>query len=190
MCGAGGGGEASDQGSDENNGPPPALERALRRGLSDSSIHTTFTQHGDEPHPDDRADTAQPADRESVLQALSRKMHAFRFISGAPPAVVEASTSTAPGETSTTSRPQTPVARKNTRASEQANTPKSSPPRPIPKGRGQGEQPSTSLFDISSWTAGYPDMQDNDAAVPASYYASSPRDEVFMQRNWRRERDI
>ncbi|TBU46395.1 hypothetical protein BD309DRAFT_954190 [Dichomitus squalens] len=183
-----GGGETSDQGSDENNGPPPALERALRRGLSDSSIRTTFTQHGEDPQPDNHAGSAQPADRESVLQALSRKMQAFRFMS-ATPAIAETTASTASGETST-SRPQTPVSRKNTKASEQANTPKSSPPRPIPKAHGQSEQLTTSLFDISSWTAGYPDVRDNDPTIPTPYYASSPRDEVYMERSWRRERDI
>ncbi|KAI1795112.1 hypothetical protein LXA43DRAFT_1178999 [Ganoderma leucocontextum] len=200
-------GEASDQGSNDNDhdndygGPPPALERGLRRGLSDSSIHTTFTQHGDDPyHSDSGADSSQPADRQSVLQALSRKVQAFRFMA-ATPAPTEATASSAAGETATGSRPQTPVARRNTtkaKASEQPNvtTPRSSPPRPIPhanrdlQAQSTGPGTSTSLFGLSSWTASYPDvaMEDHD---PSVYAAASPRQEVLMQRNqWTRERDF
>lgn len=171
--------QGSGSGSSENEGPPPALERALRRGLSDSSIRTTFTQHGDEPHPDATSTgSAQPVDRESVLQVLSRRMQAFRFTAATP----------APHETagSSTSRPQTPVARAQSRAragSQDPVTPKRSPPRAIPQ-----TQPtrSTTLFGLSSWAAALEEVVDDaDRGVPTPYYASSPRDEEFMQRNWR-----
>ncbi|KAM5534429.1 hypothetical protein V8D89_011896 [Ganoderma adspersum] len=190
----------------DSGGPPPALERALRRGLSDSSIHTTFTQHGDDDsrlRPDPRADSSQPGpgDRESVLQALSRKVQAFRFMAPTP-APAEATTSSATGET--VSRPQTPVARKklangsNSKASEPANasTPRSSPPRPIPRAsrdveaRGSGDQTSTSLFGLASWTAAYPDVAIMGDHHDPSVYAASPRQEPMLQRSWTRERDL
>ena len=177
----------SGSGSDENDGPPPALERALRRGLSDSSIHTTFTQHGDEPHLDagSGAGPSQPADRESVLQALSRRVQAFRFIAAGTPAPPEAS-----GPTESTSRPQTPVARGQSRAraatAEEPIIPKRSPPRAIPQTQ---QARSTTLFGLSSWAAALEEVDDVDRSVPGPYYASSPREEAFMQRNWTRPRD-
>ncbi|KAI0737703.1 hypothetical protein C8Q80DRAFT_1294198 [Daedaleopsis nitida] len=173
--------ESAGSGSGSDGGPPPALERALRRGLSDSSIHTTFTQHGDDAH--DEPAPSQPADRESVLQALSRKVQAFRFM--APP--TPAPDGAAEREESS-SRPQTPVARPAAaKAMEDADAPKRSPPRAIP------HRPSVrapTLFGLGSWAAGLEDAED---AVPASYYGGSlsPRDEAFMQRNtWSRPRDL
>ncbi|TFK46903.1 hypothetical protein OE88DRAFT_1706532, partial [Heliocybe sulcata] len=62
------------------------LERTLKpRGLSDSSIHTTFMNHGEDedipqasgPGPSGRQE-GWP-DRQGVLQALSRKMQSFRL---------------------------------------------------------------------------------------------------------------
>ena len=194
----------------DSGGPPPALERALRRGLSDSSIHTTFTQHGDDPHPrpGTEADSSQPGpgDRESVLQALSRRVQAFRFMAPTP-APAEATTNSATGET--VSRPQTPVARKklanntsnntssnsnlNSKASERADasTPRSSPPRPIPRASRDAQgQTSTSLFGLSTWTAAYPDVGIMGEHHDPSVYAASPRQEPLLQRSWTRERDL
>ncbi|PIL37486.1 hypothetical protein GSI_01180 [Ganoderma sinense ZZ0214-1] len=196
----------SSDNSNDGGGPPPALERALRRGLSDSSIHTTFTQHGNDTHPGPDAEQAtEPADRESVLQALSRKVQAFRFIAPMR-APAEATASSGTSETAALilqgSRPQTPVAgRRKAKASEQqadASTPRSSPPRPIPRAsrdshapaqaQAQGAgQTSTSLFGLSSWTAAYPDVAMGDHHDP-SVYAGSPRQEPQLQRNWTRER--
>ncbi|KAI0638562.1 hypothetical protein C8Q77DRAFT_1049062 [Trametes polyzona] len=177
------GGDPSEAEEDtSNNGPPVSLDRALRRGLSDSSIHTTFTQHGEESQKDSGAqpDSAQRPDRESVLQALSRKMQSFRFAS-------TASTSANPSANargSSTSRPQTPVARPPTaKGNEANNTPRSSPPRPIP-------QAKSTLFGLSAWTAAYEASEDVDPSVTAPYYAGSPREEAFMQRGWARERDM
>ena len=176
--GAGG----SGSGSSDNEGPPPALERALRRGLSDSSIHTTFTQHGDEPHPE--PGPAQPMDRESVLQALSRKMQSFRFTS-ATPAPAQVNTA---ADVSSTSRPQTPTRRQEPNSSEDPDTPKRSPPRPIP--RPQQQPRSTSLFGLSSWAAAFEESDDAHDGVPTPYYAGSPREEEFIRRDWPRQRDL
>ena len=184
------GGENEEPVSDGSGGPPPALERALRRGLSDSSIRTTFTQHGgEEDSGTGAADEggAPPPDRESVLQALSRKMQAFRFSSAAP---TDATTPAA----APTSRPQTPTAKQRT--GEQLTTPKRSPPKAIPPSRSKSTGPSgsegavtsTSLFGLSSWTAAYDEMGEAERPAGAPYYAGSPREETFPQRNWR-ERD-
>ncbi|RPD66795.1 hypothetical protein L226DRAFT_476686 [Lentinus tigrinus ALCF2SS1-7] len=172
-----GGGEGADPGSDQSDGPPPALERALRRGLSDSSIHTTFTQHGDEPHPE--PGPSQPADRESVLQALSRKMQSFRFTSATP----------APARAGSLSRPQTPTGRPESKSREDPDTPKRSPPRPIP--RAQQPPRSTTLFGLSSWAAALEEDEDDaHDGVPTPYYAGSPREEDFIRRDWPRKRDL
>ncbi|KAI0080842.1 hypothetical protein K474DRAFT_1588978, partial [Panus rudis PR-1116 ss-1] len=90
------------------------LERTLRpRGLSDSSIHTTYMQHEDSSrNPRERQFTdssvpgtgvgggASSQTRQSVLQTLSRKMQSFRFASAA--AFAPSSLAAA------ISRPQTP----------------------------------------------------------------------------------
>ena len=187
----GGDGAASDPPSDEG-GPPPALERALRRGLSDSSIRTTFTQHGgEEAHAGPAAGPAPPPpDRESVLQTLSRKVQAFRFVAST------ATATAARGEAGAErpSRPQTPTGRGKAKA--EPATPRRSPPKPIPQARARNEGESegvganTSLFGLSSWTAAYDELDEAERPVGAPYFAGSPREEGFIQRNWTREREF
>lgn len=88
--------------------PDTLLQRTLRpRGLSDSSIRTTFLNQGDDGDGDVPQD-AQPErpDRQSVLQALSRKMQSFRqasssFVGPSRSAI----TSAEPAAVSTPSRP-------------------------------------------------------------------------------------
>ncbi|KAI0832804.1 hypothetical protein BC628DRAFT_1348375 [Trametes gibbosa] len=176
------GGALSEADEGGNDGPPPSLDRALRRGLSDSSIRTTFTQHGEEDHPDVEAhpESSDRHDRESVLQALSRKMQNFRFATTASPS---ANPSANVGRGSSTSRPQTPVSRHSVKVDQANNTPRSSPPRPIPQAR-------ASLFGLSAWTAAYEAVEDADASVSGPYFAGSPREDAFTQRGWARERDI
>lgn len=181
------GGEGADPlGEDSTNGPPTSLNRALRRGLSDSSIRTTFTQHGDdvqESAADAQAQPAQRPDRESVLQALSRRMHSFRFASAAQTSAPAGASTSTNARGSSSSRPQTPVSRTDAKAKEASSTPRQSPPRPIP-------QPRTSLFGLSGWTSAYDAHDDLDPSIGAPYYASSPREETFVQRSWARDRDI
>ncbi|KAH9927068.1 uncharacterized protein BXZ73DRAFT_49175, partial [Epithele typhae] len=179
----------------EGAGPPPALERALRRGLSDSSIRTTFTQHGgteDQEQPSE-AGPSQPADREGVLQALSRRMQAFRFATGTPsPAEVE-------GLPVEGGRPRTPVAKSNASTGSGNAASKPSPPRAIPQTRKRGESASgnagasasTSLFGLASWAAPYDEMEEAERPrVSGPYFAGSPREDAFAQRNWTRDRDF
>ncbi|KAF8843120.1 hypothetical protein BDN67DRAFT_979080 [Paxillus ammoniavirescens] len=85
--------------------PGPLLERTLRRrGLSDSSIHSTFMNQGGSA--EDAANSAESAgpwlERTSVLRTLSRTMQSFKqaashTISGvATPAAAIASSSSSP----------------------------------------------------------------------------------------------
>ena len=195
--------EDAGHASDDSGGPPPALERALRRGLSDSSIRTTFTQHGGEEAHDAEAESsegaAQPSNTQSVLQALSRKVQAFRFVTAAASTQTSGEESAPPTSAkSSQSRPQTPVARAST--VDDPTTPRRSPPRAIPPRKGTGgggargaeggAPASTSLFGLSSWTAGYDEMEDAERPVGGPYYAGSPREEGFGQRNWTRDREF
>ncbi|EMD40357.1 hypothetical protein CERSUDRAFT_110951 [Gelatoporia subvermispora B] len=162
---------------------PTLLDRTLRtRGLSDSSIHTTFLAHGEEHEEQEqaRADEAargQP-DRQSVLQALSRRVTSFRFGS----LYAGASGAGAGGDGAAISRPSTPT---NHRASasdeaipEGARTPRrggqrekqhQSSPRTI--------QPSASrLFqrmNSQAWTAAFEAPEE-----AAPFFGVSPREEA------------
>ncbi|KAL4251121.1 hypothetical protein ABKN59_005618 [Abortiporus biennis] len=159
--------------------PDTLLERTLRpRGLSDSSIHTTFMSHG-ENHDELPAGSSQGIeqepkrpDRTSVLQALSRKVSSFRFASAAfaNSPIVAVATSVA---ASAISRPQTPA---NPSANPESTTTAAaasiqnalspsrkppSPPRPIPQRAGTSPRDSEgdstgagSLFTgLSQWAS-------------------------------------
>jgi hypothetical protein len=80
----------SPQEGEESDFRPHLLQRTLRRrGLSDSSIHSTFANQEDEPelaphavlHGGLSARQAAP-DKASVLQSLSRTVQSFRFATG------------------------------------------------------------------------------------------------------------
>ncbi|EKM59989.1 uncharacterized protein PHACADRAFT_115381 [Phanerochaete carnosa HHB-10118-sp] len=66
------------------------LQRTLRpRGLSDSSIHTTFMNHEEDADPQPAAEIQDVRrDKQSVLQALSRKVQSFRVASSSAAPVV------------------------------------------------------------------------------------------------------
>lgn len=66
---------------------PALLERTLRRrGLSDSSIHSTFMNHEDDASttPLSGPSSRQQAPHPSVLQLLGRHMQSLRFATGSP----------------------------------------------------------------------------------------------------------
>jgi len=81
-------GDGPPQHGEESDDVAPLLQRTLRRrGLSDSSIHSTFTNRADEPRsPVSNALTnsgiSPRPDRTSVFQALSRTVQSFRISSG------------------------------------------------------------------------------------------------------------
>lgn len=155
------------------------LERTLtRRGMSDSSIHSTFKSHGEEqgsPRRPVQHQEPEPTggyDRNSVLQALSRRMQSFRF--AAPE--TSASIDTGPS----ISRPDTPVSGGN--AADGRQTPlgtRASSPRAV-------SPTSARLFsnvNLSSWAAAALDPSQE----PTTYLAGSPREEAYMHRAWDRE---
>jgi len=89
---------------------PPLMERTLhRRGLSDSSIHSTFTSHADELPSSSNASSSTSIhwpDRNSVFQALSRTVHNFRMTASGTMATIGSGSSLS---TSEVSSPQKPV---------------------------------------------------------------------------------
>lgn len=192
--------------------PDTIFARTLRpRGLSDSSIHTTFMSHAEDPpkFPIVVTDTSDPSapgmdkkkDRVSVLQTLSRKMSTFRFTSNNP--VVSAASVTAAGAIS---RPQTPVQS----TSRQATV----PPQPVfslpPKGNAQSEitpvpivepkaratSPSNAVtifsgLNFANWASSALESTTEAVVAPSVIpyqYSGSPVDEAYGGRNWARER--
>jgi len=173
---------------------PPLLERTLRRrGLSDTSIHSTFTNHGDE----DRSHVLPPVspqrrsfntalsglpvwpDHTSVFQALTRTMQNFRAstVGGIPgpstpePALdKDASMSTSPSKVSTV-----PVTPTDAQIPIQApSTPSRRIIEPKPS-RVASPNRGAILPSLASWAA-------SNVAGDEPFIASSLRDESYMQR--------
>ncbi|RDB19916.1 hypothetical protein Hypma_012965 [Hypsizygus marmoreus] len=122
----------------------PLLQRTLRRrGLSDSSIHSTFTTQAEEPrHPPLNIPSSEGIlpretwpDRHSVLQTLSRTVQSFR--------TTASGTFPGPIETSVAISPQRPSAPFN------ASLSRSAEPRPAPSPAGLRNL----LPNLSSWAA-------------------------------------
>ena len=93
--------------------PSTLLERTLRRrGLSDTSIHTTYMDHAAEENHDPHGESPETSqqDKPSVFRTLSRKMQNFRFASAsfaaAPRPVGPILTTGDPGDSP---RPRPPV---------------------------------------------------------------------------------
>lgn len=105
----------SQDGEERDSVPDTLLERTLRpRGLSDSSIHTTYMAHESEPMSTSPQRTvevrAERPDRQSVLQTLSRQVQRLASQSFAVPSrpFIGATTAGATAETGAVpSRPQT-----------------------------------------------------------------------------------
>lgn len=95
----------------------PLLERTLRRrGLSDSSIHSTFTNQADDSRPSTigvpTADGIPRSDRTSVLETLSRTVQNFRMTaSGTETGMGSPSAALSPKKHSLVERPKLAAAR-------------------------------------------------------------------------------
>ncbi|KAI0920845.1 hypothetical protein AcW1_004995 [Taiwanofungus camphoratus] len=174
------------QGEEQDVVQSTLLERTLsRRGMSDSSIHTTFMNHGEgqgSPRQSADEETAAPGrDRQSVLQALSRRMQSFRF--AGPSSNAESGPSI--------SRPETPVSAAHRSSVADASSPDRAPtPTRARASSPRAISPTASgLFqsvNLSSWAAAALDP----SMEPSQYLASSPREEAYMHRTWARERDL
>ena len=105
--------------SDEEADALPHLREGTlhRRGLSDSSIHSTFTSHADElpTPPNTFSRDANPSiywpDQNSVFQALSRTLHRVRLVASGTMVTIGSRPSPSTPEVSS---PQKPVGISNT----------------------------------------------------------------------------
>jgi hypothetical protein len=162
----------SPEGEDGGDFHPRLLERTLRpRGLSDSSIHSTFVQHGEQaPSPvsndgPPRRETWQ--ERQGMLQAFGRKFQSFGFgsVTGdgfvAPPP------------------PQGPQARKKNKGT----GPSSQDP---PRASTPGLAALLPSLNIATWAAGGAalDLPDN---PDQSHHFGSPTEETGGHRTWMRD---
>jgi len=175
---------------------PPLLERTLRRrGLSDSSIHSTFTNHGEEPKSPGsppspkRANIINPAtpssrlpawpDRASMFQVLSRTVQNLRQSTMSPstPSRVSASAAEPP---ELVSRPSTATQADSSQSNSQPPSQPSTPRKPIPSKPLRISTPSrgTILPNLSSWAASNVVFDPVSNSDP--FIASSIRDESFI----------
>ncbi|KIM36107.1 hypothetical protein M413DRAFT_449423 [Hebeloma cylindrosporum] len=196
--------ERPQQSDEEPDFLPPLLERTLRRrGLSDSSIHSTFTNQGDDgrstalppsspqrtsfttaiPGPSSRLPTWP--DRTSVFQALTRTVQNLRASAvGVVPSGTSARDSTLDEE------PSSPVSRPPPRVTTVVPVPES--PKPIQTPIQAPSTPSRKVVqpkaarvaspnrgmilpNLTSWAAA-------NVAGDDPFIASSLRDESYMQR--------
>lgn len=160
---------AQDEEDEDADYVAPLLERTLRRrGLSDSSIHSTYKDsQGEESRSStnrvgSREDTPQDGlwpDRGSVLQALSKRVQNFRMGSFVAPSPLSTSqVGTSPPGPSTIGQSRT----KDTKA-----------------------RPSLSnLIPSLAWAAGERDV--DAMAGPEPFFAGSPRDESDLSQRTRR----
>ncbi|KAF7798387.1 hypothetical protein EIP86_009608 [Pleurotus ostreatoroseus] len=178
------------------------LERTLRpRGLSDSSIHTTFLNHA-EPEElsggpngpenvNDSVGTSTGSKPSSMLQTLSRKMQNFRLASSSfaarpPVGVATTSVSTATSTAaSSSSRPHTPETTSSTSEREAPRTRQ-------PSGRSMSGSGLLTTI-AASWA---PSALDDEVdtglrrALSPNFQVERPRDEDTFGRNWERGREM
>ncbi|PBK67066.1 hypothetical protein ARMSODRAFT_959740 [Armillaria solidipes] len=141
----------------------PLLDHSLRRrGLSDSSIHSTFVAEEKRTPvaPDDYPQESGWPDRNSVLQSLSRKVQNFRMATA--PSVSSTSISSVPSATSSSIKRDT---------------------------NSKGKTPSSQGFGVlmpglSTWASGGLDPV---ITTSQSYLVGSPRDESSLLEQPRRE---
>lgn len=174
----------------------PLLERTLRpRGLSDSSIHTTFMAHSEREeihHPPEPATIT----RQSVLQALSRKVQSFRLASSSIASSVPAP-AVPTAIASAISRPHSPQVTAPNESSKPSVTARTTSPVPMPESRQRAISPGGGLFtsmNLTGWAASAADLEEvpgpSIAGLPNHFYAGSPRDERYGGTRWTRERDL
>ncbi|CAL1700090.1 unnamed protein product [Somion occarium] len=171
------------------------LERTLRpRGLSDSSIHTTFMAHGERDEAQ-RQPQSSTVTRQSVLQALSRKVQSFRSASTSLASSIPVSSQVSATIAAVVSRPHTPQA-----PPVSTNDPDTSVhpslPVPMPGAHNRAISPGGArLFagmNLAGWAATAATLENEStpsaAGLPPFY--GSPRDERLSTRGWTREREL
>ncbi|KAF9000224.1 hypothetical protein BDQ17DRAFT_1359844 [Cyathus striatus] len=152
-----------DEADEETDNVPPLLQRTLRRrGLSDSSINSTFTNHGDEPHspkaispnrtsiaPSFSSGTGTWADRFQAFSRTVQNLRSATLSASQPGSFITAtaglgSPGTSPPRNITSPTPQTP------RKSERSGNPSGAGP-------SRAASPLANILpnlNLASWAAG------------------------------------
>jgi hypothetical protein len=161
----------------------PLLQRTLRRrGLSDSSIHSTFMTQAEEPQPLSGRDGSFGAgawpDR-SVLRTFSRKVQqSFRSAATGTLSGVAAEGSTSgPGTPAALSSSPSSIGDVRIESANVASTP-SQPPRTT--------SPISLLPRMASWTAAAAALEPGGLDTDSPFGMGSPRDDI-IHRTWGRE---
>jgi len=161
----------------------PLLQRSLRRrGLSDSSIHSTFMTQAEEPQPLSGRDISPMAGiwpDKGVLRTFSRKVQqSFRSAATGTLSGVSAEGSTSgPGTPAALSSSPSSIGEVRIESVNIASTP-SQPPRTT--------SPISLLPHMASWTAAAAALEPNGHGTDSPFGMGSPRDDI-MHRAWGRE---
>jgi len=170
--------------NDEDDALAPLLQRTLRRrGMSDSSIHSTFVTQSEEPMPLPGHEETSTADawptRAGVLRTFSRKVqHSFSFAAGSTTLgdTIEGSAPGVPAPVMKSSQPTsiTEVPDESTNTGTSPHPPRTSSPI------------SFMLPNMTSWTAAAVALEPGGSDRDSHFLVGSPRDE-FMHRPWTRD---
>ncbi|EGO02250.1 hypothetical protein SERLA73DRAFT_71392 [Serpula lacrymans var. lacrymans S7.3] len=163
---------------EEDDVPGPLLERTLRRrGLSDSSIHSTFMSHSEDApstplHDRSPSNEPWPERGSSVFQTLSRTMNNFRI--AASHTISNAASPAAASSPSSTSQVSGQKG-----SSEVVNIPRPRPPR--------ASSPAFSSFipNLTSWAAAGAALEPHAHGQPG--HVGSLHDDSMIHRNWTRD---
>jgi hypothetical protein len=161
----------------DNDGVPPLLQRTLRRrGLSDSSIHSTFmTQVDEAPHlpRNDGMSAAGILPDKGVLQSFSTKVQeSFR---SATTGVTAQGFTSSPGVRAASRPPVIPE------ASDADTNTISTPPR-----LSRAMSPKSLLPNMSTWTTTAAALESGRFDTDAAFFAGSPGNDI-THRPWGRE---
>ncbi|KAI0089248.1 hypothetical protein BDY19DRAFT_944884 [Irpex rosettiformis] len=181
------------------------LQRTLRpRGLSDSSIHTTFMSHAAEAQeqsaePSDQGNSVRP-DTQSVLQTLSKKMQSFKIASSVfstPPRPYSVGGTRSENQDDEA----TVVSQTKSTTSKDGSGDDPTGTATIRKSGSERTAPSSShLFqnlNLASWASPATKLADSDslgdtteAGRPPPFYVGTMREESGVSRGFRRGREM
>lgn len=175
--------------------PDTLLDRTLRpRGLSDSSIHTTFLNHAsgnEQTGQEFRGSQSAKPDKQSVLQALSRRMQSFRLASSSFAVPARPSSVAGPVTTgmNSESTPHVSAEVATSEASREASG--------AITGLGRATSSSNALLqslNFASWAAAALPVdgleEETNHITPGPFYVGTVREESTISREWTRGREI
>lgn len=162
---------------DENDKLAPLLQRTLRRrGLSDSSMHSTFIAQSEEPPSLSRAETEAWPETAGVLHTLGRRVLSFKL----------AATHTFSNASliGSTSGPETPITGTSPSRISAVSGRTDALSSSLPQGPRTSSPISALMPTLSSWTAAGAAFESSDPS--SEYFIGSPREEL-LHRPWLRE---